>query len=81
MDASNPATDFFPDEVVKIKLLLLCLAWYLFSTVHGNKNLLIGSKEDEFSITIIKICCPTSNVPDKHTTSVLCIDSLNSVNS
>ena len=52
MDASNPAIDFFPDEVVKIKLLLLCLAWYLFSTVHGNKHLPRDSKEDELSITI-----------------------------
>ena len=52
MDASYPAIDFFPDEVVKMKFSLICLVWYLFSTVHGNKHLPRDSKEDELSITI-----------------------------
>ena len=38
MNASNAEIDFFPDEVVKIKLSLPRLFWYLFSTVHRNKH-------------------------------------------
>ena len=42
----------FPDEVVKLKFLLLGLDRYLFSVVRGNRYLPRGSEENALSITI-----------------------------
>ena len=42
------------DEVVKIKLLELCLDRYLLSVVSGNRYLLRGSKQNVRSTTIIR---------------------------
>ena len=48
-DAPYPVLDIFPDEEVEMKILLLCLVWYLFSVVHGNGD---GSRDVHFYILL-----------------------------
>ena len=43
----------FSDQVVKMKVLILCLDRHLFSVVSGNRYLPRGSKENVLSTTII----------------------------
>ena len=42
------------NEVVKLKIVLQSLGWYLLSVVSSNKYLLRNSENTVFSITIIE---------------------------
>ena len=46
------ATDIFPDEVGKMKFLVLYLGVYLYAVAYGNRYPLRGSKDNVLSSTL-----------------------------
>ena len=71
--------DTFLDVVVKNDFPLLCVGWYLFRVVTGNRYLPRGSNKNALYITSVSNI--SGNTSGNHTTFGFSHDSLNSLNS